>query len=66
MLAMQKMMALMPKNGAMFGGGGAGGQKNAWRNRMLSSIPASSKAGFTQWYQLMQVRAQQRGMTTPW
>jgi hypothetical protein len=66
MLAMQKMMALMPKNGAMFGGGGAGGQKNAWRNRMLSSIPASSKAGMTQWYQLMQVRAQQRGVTMPW
>jgi hypothetical protein len=65
MLAMQKMTALMPKNSVMFGGG-AGGQQNAWRNRFLSSIPASSKAAMTQWYQLMQVRAQQRGITMPW
>ncbi len=46
-------------------GGGSGGQPNAGRNRMLSSIPASSKAAFTQWRQLMQARAAERGITMP-
>jgi hypothetical protein len=48
---------------SMFGGGG--GQPNAFRNRMLSSIPASSKAAWTQWGQLMKARANERGITMP-
>ena len=71
MLAMQKQMEQMQKNGQqgsggpfMFGGGG-GGQPNGFRNRMLSSIPASSKAAWTQWNQLVQARAAQRGITMP-
>jgi hypothetical protein len=75
--AMQKMFAANAgggqggaQGGAQQGppmpGGGGGGQPNAFRNRMLSSFPASSKAAFQQWRQLMQVRAQQRGITMPW
>ena len=73
MLAMQKQIEQMQKNGSqagagrgpfMFGGGG-GGQPNAGRNRMLSSIPASSKAAWTQWGQLMKARANERGITMP-
>jgi hypothetical protein len=79
--AMQKMFGAMQNTGGagggqaggqqggrgpvMFGGGG-GGQSNAFRNSMLSRFPASSKAAFQQWNQLMQVRAQQRGITLPW
>ncbi len=66
MLAMQKMAALLPKNVAAFGGQGSGGQPNGLRNRMLSSIPASSKATLSQWFRLLQARATQRGITLPW
>jgi hypothetical protein len=50
----------------MFGGGGGGGNANGFRNRMISSIPASSKAAFQQVGQLFQMRATQRGITLPW
>jgi hypothetical protein len=53
------------QQGPQMAGGGGGGQPNAFRNSMLSRIPASSKAAWTQWGQLVQVRAQQRGITMP-
>jgi hypothetical protein len=49
-----------------FGGpGGPGGQPNQWRNRMLSSMPAESRATGGIMRQLMQARAEQRGITLP-
>ncbi len=41
------------------------GQRNAFRNQMLSSIPADSRAQFQIYTQLMQVRAIQRGISMP-
>jgi hypothetical protein len=41
------------------------GQRNAFRNQMLSSIPADSRAQFQNYRQLMQARAIQRGITMP-
>jgi hypothetical protein len=77
-VAMQRMFGAMQNTGGasggqggtqqgpgMFGGGGGGGNPNAGRNRMLSSIPASSKAAWTQWGQLMKARASERGITMP-
>lgn len=49
------------------GGGGprgpGGGQQNQWRNRMLSSMPAENRASFGIMRQLMQARAEQRGIS---
>jgi hypothetical protein len=70
MLARQKQFEQMQKNGGakgpfMFGGPSSGGQPNAGRNRFLSSIPAGSKAAWVQWGQLVQARANERGITMP-
>jgi hypothetical protein len=73
MLERQKQFEQMQKTAGQQGAtarapftfGGGGGQPNAFRNRMLSSIPAGSKAAWTQWGQLMQARAAQRGITMP-
>jgi hypothetical protein len=69
---MLKRQAEMAKNGqGQAGGPPAGfqppnqGQMNQWRNRMLSSIPADSRASFGIYRQLMQARAEQRGITLP-
>jgi hypothetical protein len=40
-------------------------QRNAFRNQMLSSIPADSRAQFQNYRQLMQARAIQRGINIP-
>src|SRR5947199_387651 len=42
------------------------GQRNAFRNQMLSSIPADSRAQFQNYRQFMQARAIQRGINSPW
>lgn len=44
-------------------GGPGGGQQNQWRNRMLSSMPAENRASFGIMRQLMQARAEQRGIS---
>lgn len=69
---MLKRQAEMAKNGQGQGGGPPAGfqppnqgQMNQWRNRMLSSVPADSRASFGIYRQLMQARAQQRGITLP-
>jgi hypothetical protein len=41
------------------------GQRNAFRNQMLSSIPAESRAQWQIYTQLMQARAIQRGINMP-
>jgi len=45
------------------GGGPGGGQQNQWRNRMLSSMPAENRATWSIMRQLMQARAEQRGIS---
>lgn len=45
------------------GPGGPGGQQNQWRNRMLSSMPAENRATWGVMRQLMQARAEQRGIS---
>jgi len=47
------------------GQGGPGQSPNAGLNRLRSSIPADARAQFNIWRQLMQVRANQRGITMP-
>jgi hypothetical protein len=69
---MEQRQAEMAKNGQGQAGGPPGvfqqpnqGQMNQWRNRMLSSVPADSRASFGIYRQLMQARAEQRGITLP-
>ena len=45
-----------------WGGRGSNAQRNAFRNLMLSSIPAETRAQFQIYMQLVQVRTIQRGM----
>ena len=45
-----------------WGGQGTDAQRNAFRNQMLSAIPAETRAEFQTYMQLMQVRRIQRGM----
>jgi hypothetical protein len=44
-------------------GGGPGGSPNQWRNRFLSSVPADARASGTIMHELVQARAQQRGIS---
>jgi hypothetical protein len=45
------------------GPGGPGGPQNQWRNRFLSSMPAENRAAGSIMRQLMQARAEQRGIS---
>jgi hypothetical protein len=72
MMEREKQREEAAKNGqGQAGGPPAGfqppnqGQMNQWRNRMLSSVPADSRASFGIYRQLMQARAEQRGITLP-
>ncbi|HEV2971761.1 MAG TPA: hypothetical protein VGY55_17435 [Pirellulales bacterium] len=73
--AMSKQFEQMSKaNPGSSGNGGPPGfpsaqatdaQRAAFRNQMLSSIPADTRAQFTTFFQLLQARASQRGIPLP-